>query len=184
MLLLAPLNWIIRSWAYQHCLYAGRFITYWLLTATTSCARYSAVSECRPPSSGVWLNGNTPPRPHSRQINVCVWHGALFSSASVNGGNFGTTLRAGLDTYSYSPAWTPRAETAGKQQGARRPIPAEGNISADTRGLHGSDFQPQFQPTSWSWIQIHSTPNSKLNGTATPIRITVGTVLTCIVLKY
>ena len=44
------------------------------------------------------------------------------------------------------------------------------------RGLHESDFQPQFQPTPWSWIQIHSTPNSKLNGTAAPIHIKVRTV--------
>ena len=36
------------------------------------------------------------------------------------------------------------------------------------RGLHGPDFQPQFQSTPWTWIQIHSTPTSELNGTADP----------------
>ena len=49
-------------------------------------------------------------------------------------------------------------------------------MALQTRGLHESDFQPQLQPTPWSWIQIHSTPNSKLNGTAAPIHIKVRTV--------
>ena len=31
--------------------------------------------------------------------------------------------------------------------------------SLNSRGLHGPDFQPHFQPTTWTWIQIHTTQN-------------------------
>ena len=52
------------------------------------------------------------------------------------------------------------------------------------RGLHGANFQPQIQSTPFSWIQIHSTPNSKINGASIPIHMKVRSVFTCIVLKY
>ena len=50
-----------------------------------------------------------------------------------------------------------------------------------TRGLHGADFQPQLQSTPFSWIQIHSNPNSKINGASIPIHMKVRSVFTCIV---
>ena len=52
------------------------------------------------------------------------------------------------------------------------------------RGLHGADFQPQIQSIPFSWIQIHSTPNSKINGASIPIHMKVRSIFTCIVLKY
>ena len=58
------------------------------------------------------------------------------------------------------------------------------NDDVMTRGLHGADFQSQFQSTPFSWIQIHSTPSSKINGASIPIHMKVRSVLTCIVLKY
>ena len=53
-----------------------------------------------------------------------------------------------------------------------------------SRGLHGADIQRQFQCTPFSWIQIHSAPNSKINGASIPIHMKVRSVFTCIVLKY
>ena len=69
--------------------------------------------------------------------------------------------------------------TTGTGRTQLNPPPAPGG-----RGLHGADFQPLFQLTPESWIQIHSTPNSKLNVTSIPIHFKVRTVFTCVVLKH
>ena len=63
-------------------------------------------------------------------------------------------------------------------------VSSYGDRHLATRGLHGADFQPQIQCTPFSWIQIHSTPNSKINGASIPIHMKVRSVFTCIVLKY